>query len=111
MSPLQRTILADAVIDPDEWYDNAVTVLGKERADAALAEKVTRRQPEYNAAVKQPGYQPRAERQAVIDQARADAVKENASQAEAEKKKQQIAVLDAILSDADSLAKLKSAIK
>lgn len=66
MTNEQRAVLAHVVIDPDQWYADAVRDLGQAPADAALAAKVARWQPTYEAALVAEGanYRTRAEREA-----------------------------------------------
>jgi hypothetical protein len=57
-----REVLAHVVIDPDEWYANAVAALGEKGAAEALAKKVERWRPQYDELKVKPGYLPRAQR-------------------------------------------------
>ena len=51
-------MLAHAVVNVDEWVENAIAVVG----DAAVTEKVNEYRSEYLRAVGLPGYKPRADR-------------------------------------------------
>jgi len=65
MRPEDRAILNHMVGEgADAWYDNAVKVLGRDRADQALAQKVAKGRDHYEAAIKRDGtnYKTRAER-------------------------------------------------
>lgn len=61
MTPEQRAVLAMIVLDPDEWMDNAISVFGEERANELLVERVTKFQPEYDAAIAAGTYKTKAQ--------------------------------------------------
>ncbi len=66
MTEEQRAVLAHVVIDPDAWYDHAISVFGRQKARECLVEKVDRWRPSYEDALAQEGagYRARAEREA-----------------------------------------------
>lgn len=65
LSQNQRAVMAHVVVDPDAWLANVVAVMGEAKAAAALANKVSRWEPEYLKAKTDEGemYQTRAERE------------------------------------------------
>jgi hypothetical protein len=64
MNNEQKLVLAHVVVDPDAWYEHAITTFGQEKADQFLAEKVTRHQADYDKAAKESNYKNRAQREA-----------------------------------------------
>jgi len=58
ISEEDRAVLAHAVVNVDEWVENAIAVVG----EAAVIEKVNEYRSEYLRAVELPGYKARAER-------------------------------------------------
>jgi hypothetical protein len=61
----QRAVLAHVVVDPDAWYENAVTQLGEEQGHQAMLDKVERWSAEYAVESVKPGYMTRAQREQV----------------------------------------------
>tara|TARA_R110000744_G_scaffold74043_1_gene148104 strand:+ start:1045 stop:1281 length:237 start_codon:yes stop_codon:yes gene_type:complete len=59
----ERAVLAHIVVDPDEWWTNANSVV-KIDHEAALGAKVGRYQSDYDDAAALDGYKTRAERDA-----------------------------------------------
>jgi hypothetical protein len=47
MTDDQRAVLAHVVVDPDEWLEHAIVVLGEDKAASALQDKVVRWEPHY----------------------------------------------------------------
>lgn len=60
----QIDVLAHMVIDPAQWYADAISNLGPENAAVALQQKIDRWRPEYEAQKVSPEYKNRAERDA-----------------------------------------------
>ena len=58
ISEEDRAVLAHAVVNVDEWVENAIITVG----EAAVTEKIDAYRSEYLRAVELPGYKPRAER-------------------------------------------------
>ena len=63
MTPEQRAVLAMVVLDPDGWMQNAINVLGEEKAEAALVAKVAGSQAEYDEAIANGTYKTRVQAQ------------------------------------------------
>lgn len=51
LSTQDRAVLAHVVMDPDGWWAHAVSTLGETKAAQALAQKVARWKPHYEAAL------------------------------------------------------------
>ena len=71
MDETTHTIMAFMVPDPDEWWHNAVEVLGEETAQEALKAKVERHRPVYEAAAVAGKVKTRAQRDAEEEAERA----------------------------------------
>lgn len=67
MTPRQFSIMSHKVIDPEAWYQHNVNLVGKEEADKRLEAKCLRWEAEYLRESAKPGYQDRAQRQAIED--------------------------------------------
>lgn len=73
MTPEQRKVIADVVVDPDAWYSHAVETLGQEAALAAVAQKVERHRAAYEARASSGNYKTRAQRN-MTEEAERDAL-------------------------------------
>ena len=62
----ERTVLAEIVLDPDAWWNHANTATNILDPESALAAKVARHKPTYDAAKARDGrnYKTRAQREA-----------------------------------------------
>ena len=58
----EKKILAHIVVDPDAWYNHAVSWFGQELADQHLAVKVAKYKDQYDGEKVKPGYKNRLER-------------------------------------------------
>lgn len=63
MTPVDKQVLANVVIDPDAWYDHVLKTFGEQRANAMLAAKVERHYADYVRESEKPDYQNRAMRE------------------------------------------------
>lgn len=65
MTPIDRQVLANVVVDVDAWYDHALKTFGEARATAMLAAKVERHYQNYVSESAKPDYKTRAERDVI----------------------------------------------
>jgi hypothetical protein len=61
MTNEQKAILAIAVIDPDEWADNAISVFGKQKGEKIIASRVAQLKPQYDLAIADGKYKTKAQ--------------------------------------------------
>ena len=60
----ERAVLADVVLDPDAWWTHANSRAFRGNPEGALAEKVQRHRPAYQARLTNGAYKNRSERDA-----------------------------------------------
>jgi hypothetical protein len=61
MTNEQKAILAMAVINPDEWGNNAISVFGKQKGDEVIASRVAQLKPQYDLAIADGKYKTKAQ--------------------------------------------------